>query len=136
MTDFIPFVQELLVDWGEVSSRRMFGGHGLYHECLIFAIVVNQRLYLKADAVNRPDFEALGLTPFTFPMKGKAVALSYWAAPESIFDDAQDAVRWAISAWEAALRGHQAKAQAREKAKARLQKRAVRPFSKDGASGD
>jgi DNA transformation protein len=69
-------------------------------------------------------------------MKGKAVALSYWAAPESIFDDAQDAVRWAISAWEAALRGHQAKAQAREKAKARLQKRAVRPFSKDGASGD
>ena len=131
MTDFIPFVQELLVDWGEVSSRRMFGGHGLYHEGLIFAIVVNQRLYLKADVVNRPDFEALGLTPFTFPMKGKAVALSYWAAPESIFDDAQDAVRWAISAWEAALRGHQAKAQAREKAKARLQKRAVRPFSKD-----
>jgi DNA transformation protein len=123
MSDFIPFVQELLEDWATVSARRMFGGHGLYHEGLMFAIVMNQQLYLKVDEQNRPDFEALGLTPFTYPMKGREVALSYWAAPDSIFDEPAEAVRWARLAWDAALRGHVAKAQARERAKARLKKR-------------
>ena len=125
MSDFIPFVQELLEDWAQVSARRMFGGHGLYHEGLMFAIVMDQRLYLKADEVNRPEFEALGLAPFTYAMKGRDVALSYWAAPDAIFDEPSVAVRWARSAWDAALRGHLAKAQARERAKARLKKRAA-----------
>ncbi|WP_396431262.1 TfoX/Sxy family protein [Limnohabitans sp.] len=120
MSDFIPFVQELLEDWAPVSARRMFGGHGLYHEGLMFAIVMDQWLYLKAEEVNRPEFEALGLTPFTYAMKGKDVALSYWAAPDAIFDASEDAVQWAQSAWAAALRGHLAKAQARERAKAKL----------------
>jgi DNA transformation protein len=125
MSDFIPFVQELLEDWASVSARRMFGGYGLYHEGLMFAIVMEQRLYLKVDEVNRPEFEALGLAPFTYAMKGRDVALSYWAAPDAIFDEPSVAVRWARSAWDAALRGHLAKAQARERAKARLKKRAA-----------
>jgi DNA transformation protein len=124
MSDCIPFVQELLEDWAQVSARRMFGGHGLYHEGLMFAIVMDQQLYLKADEVNRPEFEALGLAPFTYAMKGKDVALSYWAAPDTIFDDQQEAVNWAQSAWDAALRGHKAKAKAIEKAKARRQRKA------------
>jgi DNA transformation protein len=125
MSDFIPFVQELLEDWASVSARRMFGGYGLYHEGLMFAIVMEQRLYLKVDEVNRPEFEALGLAPFTYAMKGRDVALSYLAAPDAIFDEPSVAVRWARSAWDAALRGHLAKAQARERAKARLKKRAA-----------
>lgn len=123
MSEFIGFVQELLEKWGQVTARRMFGGHGLYHEGLMFAIVMDNRLYLKADAVNRPDFEALNLTPFTYPMKGKDVSLSYWTAPDAIFDEPAEAVRWARSAWDAALRGHVAKAQTRERAKTRLKKR-------------
>jgi DNA transformation protein len=125
MSDFVPFVQELLQGWGAVSARRMFGGQGLYHEGLMFAIVMDNRLYLKADDLNRPEFEALGLTPFTYPMKGKTVALSYWTAPDAIFDEPTEAVHWARSAWEAAARGHLAKAQARERAKARLKTRSA-----------
>jgi DNA transformation protein len=125
MSDFIPFVQELLEDWASVSARRMFGGYGLYHEGLMFAIVMEQRLYLKVDEVNRPEFEALGLAPFTYAMKGRDVALSYWAAPDAIFDEPSVAVRWARSAWDAALRGHLAKAQAGERANARLKKSAA-----------
>jgi DNA transformation protein len=124
MSDFIPFVQELLEGWSPVSARRMFGGHGLYHEGLMFAIVMDNRLYLKADEFNRPQFEALGLAPFTYVMKGREVALSYWAAPDSIFDDPNEATQWAQSAWDAALRGHKAKAKAIEKAKARRQRKA------------
>jgi DNA transformation protein len=110
LSEFIGFLQELLEKWGQVTARRMFGGHGLYHEGLMFAIVVDNRLYLKVDALNRPDFEALGLTPFTYSMKGREVALSYWSAPDAIFDEPSEAVHWARSAWEAAARGQAAKA--------------------------
>ena len=110
MSDFIPFVRELLQGLGPVSAHHMFGGHGLYHEGLMFAIVMDNRLYLKADALNRPDFEALGLTPFTYPMKGREVALSYWSAPDAIFDEPSEAVRWARSAWHAAARAQATKA--------------------------
>lgn len=127
MSDFIPFVQELLARWGTVTARRMFGGHGLYHEGLMFAIVMNQQLFLKTDAHNRPEFEALDLKPFTYPMKGKEVALSYWSAPEAVFDDAREAVRWARSAWDAAARGQAAQVQAKHKAQARLKTRPPRP---------
>jgi len=125
MSDFIPFVQELLEGWGSVSARRMFGGQGLYHEGLMFAIVMNNRLYLKVDEINRPEFEALGLTPFTYPMKGKDVALSYWTAPDAIFDEPTEAVRWACSAWDAAVRAYLAKVQGKERAKARSKSRAA-----------
>lgn len=125
MRDFIPFVQELLQDWGPVSARRMFGGHGLYHEGLMFALVADNHLYLKVDDQNRPNFEALGLKPFTFPMKGKEVVMSYVAAPDSIFDNPSEAVLWARSSWAAAARGHKAKTQAKERAKARLKLRAA-----------
>jgi DNA transformation protein len=109
VSEYLGFLQELLQPWGEVTPRRMFGGHGLYHEGLMFAIVMDQRLYLKVDAHNRPDFEAQGLTPFTYPMKGKTVALSYWSAPDAIFDDPAQAQRWARSAWEAAARNQATK---------------------------
>lgn len=110
MSEFIGFLQELLEKWGQVTARRMFGGHGLYHEGLMFAIVMDNRLYLKADDINRPEFEAQGLAPFTYPMKGKTVALSYWSAPDAMFDDSAEAVRWARSAWDAAARAQAAKA--------------------------
>jgi len=89
-----------------------------------FGIVIDNRLYLKTDGVNRPDFEALGLKPFTFTMKGKEVALSYCAAPDAIFDEPMEAVRWAQSAWDAALRGHLSKAQAKEKSRNKALNRA------------
>jgi len=110
LSEFIGFLQELLEKWGQVTARRMFGGHGLYHEGLMFAIVMDNRLYLKADDINRPEFEAQALAPFTYPMKGKTVALSYWSAPDAMFDDSAEAVRWARSAWDAAARGQAAKA--------------------------
>ncbi len=129
MSEFIGFLQELFEKWGEVTARRMFGGHGLYHEGLMFAIVMDNRLYFKTDAQNRPDFEALGLSPFTYPMKGREVALSYWSAPDAIFDEPAEAVRWARSAWDAALRRHLAKAQANVRAKTRSKARSAHRFS-------
>ena len=43
---------------GEVTSRPLFGGHGLYWREMIFAIVFGDRLYLKVDERSKGDYLA------------------------------------------------------------------------------
>ena len=59
-------MQELFASLGGVEARRMFGGWGVYHRGLMFALVSDDTLYLKADAELAPEFEALGLPPFRY----------------------------------------------------------------------
>ena len=127
MSEFIEFIRELLGKWGPVSARRMFGGHGLYFDGVMFAIVMNNRLFLKVDAHNRAEFENLGLKPFLYTMKGKEIALSYWETPDAIFDEPTLAVRWAISAWDAAMRNQATKADHTQKTQARRRKKSRPP---------
>ena len=53
-------ILDRLAALGEVTSRPMFGGHGLYWRGVIFAISYRERLYLKVDDRSRPAFEARG----------------------------------------------------------------------------
>jgi DNA transformation protein len=104
MTPFCEFVLDLLRAWRPVTARRMFGGHGIYHESLMFALISGQQLYLKVDAQSRPVFEAAGLTPFVYEAKGRQVALSYHRAPEAMLDEPALAREWAERGRQAALR--------------------------------
>ena len=49
MTEFVANVLEVMAPWASVSARRMFGGYGLYREAQMFAIVIEDTLYLKTD---------------------------------------------------------------------------------------
>ena len=102
-----PFVEhccELLAGMGAVRAKRMFGGHGLYADEIFLALVTGETLYLKADATTCSAFEAAGCRPFTFETRGKQVATSYWSAPESALESADQMQPWARLALEAALR--------------------------------
>ena len=48
--------------------------------------------------------ERRGLAPFQYARRGKNVNLSYYTAPEEIFDDPDLATQWARLAYGAALR--------------------------------
>lgn len=103
--DFVDFVLEQMSRFGPVSARRMFGGHGLYIDGLMFAIVVDDRLYLKADAETQPQFAAKSLPPFTYQRADKtAVSVGYFEAPAEVFDDKAEMFDWARLAHMAALR--------------------------------
>ena len=54
------FIQDLLADFGPVSIRRMFSGAGVYTDGVMFAILADVTLYLKADEVSARDFAAEG----------------------------------------------------------------------------
>lgn len=91
--DYIDWLRDVLAPLGPITARAMFGGHGIYCHGMIFGLVVAETLYLKTSEQTRPFFEAEGLPPFTYEKQGgAAVSLSYFQAPDAIFDD-DDALR-------------------------------------------
>jgi DNA transformation protein len=120
MSEYIDFLREQFASFGAIEARRMFGGWGIYHQGLMFALVIADTLYLKADAELAPRFQALGLGPFQYPRSERLVALSFYQAPEEIYDDPDEAKRWAGLAYEAALRASKRRpASKRDKARGR-----------------
>ena len=120
--EFIDFLHEVFEDLGPIQAKRMFGGYGIYHDGLMFGLVVANQLYLKVDDENRHYFEAQKLGPFVFAMKGKPVQLSYHLAPEAIMDERELAAMWARRSWNAALRAQSLKVLQSEFAKGRRKK--------------
>ncbi|RCV89518.1 TfoX/Sxy family protein [Billgrantia montanilacus] len=104
MSEYTDYLQDVFAQFGPVSARGMFGGYGLYHQGLMFALVADDTLYLKADAGNVGDFEREGLEPFLYLKGGREVRMSYYRAPEAIFEDHELAAEWAGGAFQAALR--------------------------------
>lgn len=89
---------------GPVRSRAMFGGHGIFLDDRMFALVAAGRLYFKVDAQTIDRFEAAGGVPFLYDRRGTPVALGYRSVPIDP-DEALD--RWlafAELALEAAVR--------------------------------
>jgi DNA transformation protein len=98
------FIQDPLADFGPVSIRRMFGGAGVYSDGVMFAILAEDTLYLKADEVSARAFAAEGKGPFTYRPKDRGpVALSYWEVPDRLLDDPDELVAWARRAHAVAL---------------------------------
>ncbi len=112
-SEFVAFVVESLQPLGPVAARRMFGGHGLFLQGLMFGLIADDQLYLKADDGNRAGYAARGLPPFTFSSKGRTVETSYREAPSEGFDDPEILCDWAREAYAAALRADTRKARRR-----------------------
>lgn len=105
MSEFTEFIRDVFVDFGEVHCRRMFGGYGVYHRGLMFALIAEEVLYLKADEETAEFFTSRNLPPFQYTRQGKTCSMSYFQAPEEIFDDPVEAARVAETAYRTALRG-------------------------------
>lgn len=107
---FVAHVVDLMAAWAAVSARPMFGGFGIFRERGIFAIVVDDNLYLKADATTQPRFAAAGSQPFVYTDRTRTITMSYWRAPEDCLESPAAMHAWCALAWEAALRSRAAKA--------------------------
>ncbi|RYF34412.1 MAG: TfoX family protein [Comamonadaceae bacterium] len=107
MSAFVDSLHEAFERLGRIRARRMFGGHGIYHEDRMIGLVVNDTLYLKTDAESAPTFDALHLPPFSYTRGGKTMPMSYRQAPAEFFEDRDEAAVWGRRAYEAALRSGQ-----------------------------
>ena len=114
--EFVENLEEVFSSFGRVEARAMFGGHGLYRDGLMFALVADDVLYLKADQQSVQRFADLGLAQFEYVKDGRRTRMSYWEAPESVFDDPRQAKEWAGLAYDAALRTSKGKKKGARKA--------------------
>lgn len=98
-----------LVSLGHPTRRAMFGGHGLYIDGVIFALVVRDDVYLKVSAANQKDFEKINSGPFVYEGKAKPVAMSYWLLPPSIRNNPSEWLAWAEKAWKISKQNQKSK---------------------------
>jgi DNA transformation protein len=101
------WVQELLGEGlGHLTIKKMFGAAGVYlNDGLMFALIDDGTLWLRADEMNQPDMEKAGSIQFTYPTKdGEVMTMGYWSLPDDAADDRDEAVRWARRAIEASRR--------------------------------
>jgi DNA transformation protein len=81
---------------GEVTSRPLFGGHGLYWRETIFAILYRGRLYLKVDEESKGDYLARGMGPFR-PNERQTLK-SYYEVPPEVLADPEALLSWSREA--------------------------------------
>ena len=108
-SEFVEFILEQLAPVGGVRARAMFGGFGIYLGNTIFAIVVDDRLYFKADVATCHVFSAHGLNPFTYVARGKTITMQYYEVPPEVFEDPEAMRNWTQLALGAASRAKQGK---------------------------
>ena len=108
MSEFVSSLHEVFERLGRIEARRMFGGHGIFHEGRMIGLVVADTLYLKSDAGNVAHFDRLNLPAFEYRRGGKMTQTSYRQPPADVFEDREAAATWGRLAWEAALRSGQA----------------------------
>jgi len=97
---FVELVLEQLDPVGPITSKRMFGGVGLYAGDLFFAIVAGDVLYLKGDDATRGGRETAGARPFQpYPdrPRGKGT-MQYYSVPAAILEDGDALLVWATQA--------------------------------------
>jgi DNA transformation protein len=101
---FAEALHDVFARFGRIRLQRMFGGHALMHDDRMFAFTTRGRLYFKTDAQTVPAFEARGLGPFEYMRQGRLARLHFHEAPPEVFEDPDEAARWARQAWEVVLR--------------------------------
>ena len=102
---FAEFLREQLAPLGRVTMRRMFGKTGVFCDGLMFGMVTDDTLYFRVDDHNRAAFkEAESSPPLNYEKKGCTIDLSFWRAPERLFDEPDELVTWARAALAAARR--------------------------------
>ena len=102
---FAEFLREQLAPLGRVTTRRMFGKTGVFCDGLMFGMVPDNMPSLRVDDHNRAAFkEAESFPPLSYEKKGSNIDLSFWRAPERLFDEPAELVTWARVALAAASR--------------------------------
>ena len=86
--EYADYIVDKLSGVGDVTSRAMFGGFGIFHEGLMFALISDDILYFKVDDSNRDMYEKAGSSRFPH-------GISYWEVPAEVFEDTAMLHKWA-----------------------------------------
>ena len=86
----ITFARELFDGIPDLTTRKMFGGLGLYSEGVIFALMRSDgQILIKAqDSAFEVRLAEMGAEKWTYTRKsGVESAMPYWSLPDTALDD-------------------------------------------------
>lgn len=84
-------LQEDLEPWGDITSKGMFGGYGLFKDGVMFAIVdPGGQCFLRGDDASAEEFESSD--------SERHGRMPYWTIPASVRDDGARLLEWARAA--------------------------------------
>lgn len=90
----IDLALELFNDVGPMTTRKMFGGMGIYSDGQIFAIIMSdETIMLKGQGAMMEKFDDLGMERWTYTRKNSDTisAMPYWALNDDMLDDPERA---------------------------------------------
>lgn len=87
----------------EISYRRIFTGFGIYHHNVQFALIINDRLYFRADNDSRHLFLQRGMS--AFQPRVAQVESSFFQLPDDILHNPAELSHWMRIAVEASQAG-------------------------------
>jgi len=102
--DFRDQMLGLLLPFGPVLSRSMFGGFGFYMDGIMFALIAYDQIHFKVDDGNRQEYIDASIGPFTYEGKKKPVQMSYFLMPPNVLDNQIELAEGAGRALDAAKR--------------------------------
>jgi DNA transformation protein and related proteins len=80
---------EKLQPIGDIKSKRMFGGHGIFYKGNMFAIIDSRgQSYLKVDESTRAEFEKRG--------SHKHSRMPYYSVPNDVIMNQDELIRWTL----------------------------------------
>ena len=103
---YLTFVLEQLDGVRGIVTKRMFGGIGVYSGDTFFAVIDNDTLFFKVDAVLARQYQERGMPPFQpvpGPMPPKPMT-GYYQVPPDVLEDADELAKWAKQSISAAAR--------------------------------
>ena len=79
---------DMLAPIGNITSKKMFGGHGVFHHGKMFSIIDSKgQAFLKTDDSNKEYFEKVNAT--------KHGRMPYYSIPKPILDQPDELLLWA-----------------------------------------
>ena len=97
--DFLNYILDQLDDVPFVTSKRMFGGAGLWADGFFFGILDENKLYFKVGAPNLADYTSRSMKPISYETtkhgKKKKVKMRFYEVPADIIEDSSELRRWA-----------------------------------------
>lgn len=136
MSEFGEYLRDLLRGFGPIELRRMFGGQGIFRDGLMFGLVIDDVVYLKADEHSLATFIAAGCEAFEYVRMGEVARLAYHRMPDAAMEHPGEALVWARLAFDAALRAQAARlAREAARAAAKAARDAKAPAGAKGSKG-
>jgi DNA transformation protein len=111
---YLEYILEQLEGLAGVTSRRMFGGVGLYSGELFFGLIDDDTLYFKTNDTNSAAYTARNMPRFMPPTNRPPGPMGYHQVPADIIEDAEALVSWARQAVAVALASRAKKAPTRK----------------------